>query len=439
MSLKTLNGEMDKVREYATQYSKPQMAAMVQNQEMSLEDATMAGAMIDRITATALKPPTQDVAHKINPYLSAPQMAQAMPPQAQGMEPTAEPTALAAEGGLMHLNHGGYHAGLAGLESNIPEMAGGGIVAFAAGGYGSNLPGGPMPQQPLNIPAQQTPEGIMAAQSNMDRLAGVNPNFFSEQQAGLAQDRKDLAAEKEKAIGQGMFLFGAKLLGAREGQLFSTASEAAQQAFLQVAGAHGEIKRQESELKSASRALSAAQQQFAQNKSSNALAAISANQQRIEDAKNAQIAAKNVENQGYFKGFLELYNTNQKGAYDLAIANIKAKSENSTESERTIARLEKIRAKGTPEEMAQYVADFATAKGTAIGAKDVLSIQKGDTFNLKTDADIKKQLSVPNKTTRIDKNRQNFVDNNYSLPPVVSSNNKPPVSVTSDKIIVGGL
>jgi hypothetical protein len=397
MSLKTLNGEMDKVREYATQYSKPQMAAMVQNQEMSLEDATMAGAMIDRITATALKPPTQDVAHKINPYLSAPQMAQAMPPQApmQGMEPTAEPTALAAEGGLMHMNHGGYHAGLAGLESNIPEMAGGGIVAFAGGGtYGSNLPGGPMPQQPLNIPAQQTPEGIMAAQSNMDRLAGVNPNFFSEQQAGLAQDRKDLAAEKDKAIGQGMFLFGAKLLGAREGQLFSTASEAAQQAFLQVAGAHGEIKKQESELKSASRALSAAQQQFAQNKSSNALAAISANQQRIEDAKNAQIAAKNVENQGYFKGFLELYNTNQKGAYDLAIANIKAKSENSTESERTIARLEKIRANGTPEEMAQYVADFNTAKGNAIGAKDVLAIQKGDTFNMKTEGDIKKQLEA---------------------------------------------
>jgi hypothetical protein len=323
-------------------------------------------------------------------------MAQAMPPQApmQGMEPTAEPTALAAEGGLMHMNHGGYHAGLAGLESNIPEMAGGGIVAFAAGGYGSNLPGGPMPQQPLNIPAQQTPEGIMAAQSNMDRLAGVNPNFFSEQQAGLAQDRKDLAAEKDKAIGQGMFLFGAKLLGAREGQLFSTASEAAQQAFLQVAGAHGEIKKQESELKSASRALSAAQQQFAQNKSSNALAAISANQQRIEDAKNAQIAAKNVENQGYFKGFLELYNTNQKGAYDLAIANIKAKSENSTESERTIARLEKIRAKGTPEEMAQYVADFNTAKGNAISERDVLAIQKGDTFNMKTEGDIKKQLEA---------------------------------------------
>jgi hypothetical protein len=396
MSLKTLNGEMDKVREYATQYSKPQMAAMVQNQEMSLEDATMAGAMIDRITATALKPPTQDVAHKINPYLSAPQMAQAMPPQApmQGMEPTAEPTALAAEGGLMHMNHGGYHAGLAGLESNIPEMAGGGIVAFAAGGYGSNLPGGPMPQQPLNIPAQQTPEGIMAAQSNMDRLAGVNPNFFSEQQAGLAQDRKDLAAEKDKAIGQGMFLFGAKLLGAREGQLFSTASEAAQQAFLQVAGAHGEIKKQESELKSASRALSAAQQQFAQNKSSNALAAISANQQRIEDATNAQIAAKNVENQGYAKAYYELALVDKKGLIDKAIAEIKATSERSTESERFVAQLKNLRANGTPAQVSQFLADWRQAKGTNIGPRDIGNKRKSDPFGLKTDADIQKEAEA---------------------------------------------
>jgi hypothetical protein len=53
--------------------------------------------------------------------------------------------------------------------------------------------------------------------------------------------------------------------------------------------------------------------------------------------------------------------------------------------------------------------------------------------------DIKKALSVPNKTTRTDKNRQSFVDNNYSLPPVVSSDNTPPVKVTSNKIIVGGL
>ena len=55
------------------------------------------------------------------------------------------------------------------------------------------------------------------------------------------------------------------------------------------------------------------------------------------------------------------------------------------------------------------------------------------------DTDIKKLLAVPNKTTRIDKNRQKFVDNDYSLSPVISSNNTPPVVVTGNNIIVGGL
>jgi len=55
------------------------------------------------------------------------------------------------------------------------------------------------------------------------------------------------------------------------------------------------------------------------------------------------------------------------------------------------------------------------------------------------ETDIKQALAVPNKTTRVDKNRQKYVDNDYSLPPVVSSDNTPPVKVTNDKIIVGGL
>jgi hypothetical protein len=54
-------------------------------------------------------------------------------------------------------------------------------------------------------------------------------------------------------------------------------------------------------------------------------------------------------------------------------------------------------------------------------------------------SDIKRSLSVPNKTTRTDSNRQSFVDNDYSLPPVVSYDNTPPVKLTNDKIIVGGL
>ena len=403
MRSKSLQGDIEKVRELATKYDKQQLARMAQMGLVGAEDAVMAGLMIDRIAQTAMKPPTTTVAQDVlgpRPQMQqgpqgvvglqqAPGAPQGPQAPTQGMAPPA----MAAEGGLMQLAHGGS-TGLAGLESNIPEMAGGGIVAFAAGGYGSNLPGGPMPQQPLNIPAQQTPEGIMAAQSNMDKLAGVNPNFFPEQQASLAQDRKDLAAEKEKAIGHGLFLFGAGLMGAREGQEWVKASESAQQALLQVAGAHGEIKKQESELKSASRALSAAQQQFAQNKSSSALAAITANQQRIEDAKNAQIAAKNVENQGYFKGFLELAKTDKEGFHSQAVALIKSKSESSTESERTIATLEKLQAAGDPVKLAQFLANFNTAKNNDPGAKEYLAIKGKDTFNMQTESDIKNVLAT---------------------------------------------
>jgi hypothetical protein len=57
----------------------------------------------------------------------------------------------------------------------------------------------------------------------------------------------------------------------------------------------------------------------------------------------------------------------------------------------------------------------------------------------KTTDEIKRLLSVPNKTTRVDKNRQKFVDSDYSIPPVLNKVSTPPVQVTNDKIIIGGL
>jgi hypothetical protein len=140
--------------------------------------------------------------------------------------------------------------------------------------------------------------------------------------------------------------------------------------------------------------LSAAQQQFAQNKSSNALAAISANQQRIEDATNAQIAAKNVENQGYAKAYYELALVDKKGLIDKAIAEIKATSERSTESERFVAQLKNLRANGTPAQVSQFLADWRQAKGTNIGPRDIGNKRKSDPFGLKTDADIQKEAEA---------------------------------------------
>jgi hypothetical protein len=53
--------------------------------------------------------------------------------------------------------------------------------------------------------------------------------------------------------------------------------------------------------------------------------------------------------------------------------------------------------------------------------------------------DVTKQLGVPNKTTRTDPNRKNFVDNGYSLPPTVNPNPGPPVKMNDTSIVVGGI
>lgn len=379
MSLKTLNGDLDKVREYATKYSKQQMAALVQNQEMSLEDATMAGAMIDRITATANKPPIQDVAHDINPDL--PGGAPPPPPQGppQGMPPPQEqtpappqemppqqPPMAAAEGGLMHLNHGGYHApsGLAGLQSNIPEMAGGGIVAFSEGGdkgtpvpgqimpgipgqgYASRLPFGPVPQQPLQIPQEETLADITAKRKIADEMAGVDPNFFAQQQEENAKQKASLSKEKDVALGEGLMLFGVKLMGARKGFEWAAASEGAQQALLSIQGANREIKAQEREYNKASQALKAAEQQLKHNHSSDMMEKVQASKDRKMNAENAQTAADNTLQKGYFDAYIDLKKHDSKLASEWAIAEMKKASPDSTAEERNRVILEKIRSAG---------------------------------------------------------------------------------------------
>jgi len=57
----------------------------------------------------------------------------------------------------------------------------------------------------------------------------------------------------------------------------------------------------------------------------------------------------------------------------------------------------------------------------------------------KSGENIRKALATPNKTTRIDSNRKKFVENGYSLPPVVLSESRPPVRLEDGKIVIGGV
>lgn len=64
-------------------------------------------------------------------------------------------------------------------------------------------------------------------------------------------------------------------------------------------------------------------------------------------------------------------------------------------------------------------------------SNDALTLDKKDS--------IKRTLSFPNKKTRKDKNRKEYTDNGYSLPPVVLDSPRNPVVVKDGKISVGGL
>jgi hypothetical protein len=57
----------------------------------------------------------------------------------------------------------------------------------------------------------------------------------------------------------------------------------------------------------------------------------------------------------------------------------------------------------------------------------------------KAGQNIRRALSVPNKTTKIDKNRKKFTDDGFLLPPVVLDETKPPVRLENGNIVIGGL
>lgn len=52
---------------------------------------------------------------------------------------------------------------------------------------------------------------------------------------------------------------------------------------------------------------------------------------------------------------------------------------------------------------------------------------------------IKERLVVPNKTTRKDKDRENFKKSNFSIPPVVLDKPKPPVRISNGQFSIGGI
>lgn len=52
---------------------------------------------------------------------------------------------------------------------------------------------------------------------------------------------------------------------------------------------------------------------------------------------------------------------------------------------------------------------------------------------------VRDKLIVPNKSTKVDPKRKKYVEDGYSLPPVVKDNPEPPVKINNGKFSVGGI
>lgn len=108
---------IQEIQTLATKYSKPQLQKMAQMGLVDPTKAVMAGMMIDRIQKQNMQAPQQTVAEEV---MGQPQMPQGAPAGAPSQA-----------------------AGISGLPSNLPpQMAGGGIVAFAEGGDTEEYAGG---------------------------------------------------------------------------------------------------------------------------------------------------------------------------------------------------------------------------------------------------------------------------------------------------------
>jgi hypothetical protein len=193
------NVRIDQVRELATKYSKPELQRMVQMGLVGPQEAVMAGMMIDRIAKSAMTPPQSTVAQDVLGQAPTAE-GQGMPPQ-MGQPPQMPqgqmPPQMAADGGIMGALP--YSDGVAALPTNLPDYAGGGIVAFADGGRPEDyvraskqadaalagmqpqsdmpvLPGGYRMREPT-LPERSSIATELGAVGEAERLAGYDSNI----------------------------------------------------------------------------------------------------------------------------------------------------------------------------------------------------------------------------------------------------------------------
>jgi hypothetical protein len=171
---------IQEIQALATKYSKPQLQKMAQMGLVDPTKAVMAGMMIDRIQQQNMQPPQQTVAEEV---MGAPPPP---PPMAGGAPEGAPPP-----------------GGIAGLPSNLPpQMAGGGIVAFADGGDTESYAGGGAVGYADRGLVQGDPGIIKYVDPNWESSKSFKRNYTNDDKfAILAEQLAQLTAAERQAQG----------------------------------------------------------------------------------------------------------------------------------------------------------------------------------------------------------------------------------------------
>lgn len=310
----------------------------------------LADMMRTRIQQSAMQPPEQTVAQDAFQPQGLPSLPQGAPEQ-QAPAPDQPPT------------------GIAGLQSNIPNMAGGGIVAFAEGDL-VQAPQAPRQMRPLQqfaLPALSSLQGSMDQEQEAQTMAGVDPNFMANMQKETLAKKGESEGRKKSALGDALMQFGFGLIGARQGQEWVTASASAQQSLLGYKSAMDEIRASEKEIDKASRELAVAEHQMKMGRSERALGRVEASKSKLFDAQNKQVEANNSRELEGAKLLVDLYKVDANNANDIAVAQIQKEAPNvkPTEKQQYVAEIQRLMAAAagatTPEEKdaaTKALADF---------------------------------------------------------------------------------
>jgi len=328
------NVRIDEVRELATKYSKPELQRMVQMGVVEPQKAVMAGMMIDRIAKSAMQPPQTTVAQDVLGL--APTSAQGqMPPEAmqgqapQGQPPQMPPPQMAAHGGIMGMLP--HSDGVAALHSNIPDYAGGGIIAFADRGAVKDPYVVERPELSMvNLPEERTVQTEMARRDEMQKAFGFNPGeFFSQRAAETKAEQEKLKARDDDSVRRAFIKGALKTAAGKSRYALQNIAEGALGGVEAYEGEQKDIREQQRLLREADR--KDAEAQFLHKRGDMDAAA-----KRIDDGQKLRMMAeeKNVEikNKGesdYAKSKTEMGKT----GYEQAAADRRANAQLAVQKE----------------------------------------------------------------------------------------------------------